>query len=76
MAFKIEKNVPMPMPAKKDVDRPPVADMEIGDSIIVSAKGGMGATNSVQNTARFKGFPYRFKSALVSDGIYRVWRIS
>lgn len=77
MTYEIEKNVAMPMPSTPSpAEKPPVHRMDIGDSIVVKAKGGMGATNKVQNTARFSGLPYKFRSAKVSDGVYRVWRIA
>lgn len=74
-AFKIERGVPMPT-FKKVKEIPPVDQMQIGDSMIIEAKGAMGATNKLQNTARRRGLPHKYKSALVSPGVYRVWRIS
>lgn len=74
--FKIERGIPMPDSLKDQKPKPPVEQMEVGDSILVKAKAGMGATNKLLHTARGLGLKSKFKSGLVSDGLYRVWRVS
>lgn len=82
MTFVIEKGIPAPVKQTgyKKKPQPPVADMEVGDSVIiqvpVSSKSGIGATNKCNLAARSAGLPHRFTSAKVGEGLYRVWRIA
>lgn len=68
MDIKIEKNVPMPLRAKKY----PFAEMEVGDSFVtdVSAK-------RLSNSAAFFGIKNNMKFSVrtLPDGSVRCWRV-
>lgn len=72
--FQIESNVPLPEP-KLGIRKAkyPFADMNVGDSFVVSGKLKQTVASSASRYARLHG--KRFAVRKVPDG-YRVWRIA
>jgi len=76
MTFLIEKNIPFGVSGIVK-ERPPIREMEVGDSVLVEAKNAGAAaikfaSNAMQMEAPFRN--YKFKSLPEGDK-FRVWRI-
>ena len=77
MTYVIEKNIPTPSKITKE--RPPIEKMEIGDSVVVAAKTCGAASITFSANAVRMGAPYsayKFKSADIGGGSFRVWRVA
>ena len=73
--FKIEKNISVPKNNNVGRRRYPFNEMEIGNSILVSASTAVSARNAAFSYAR-RNKPVKFTSMILSDGAIRIWRIA
>ncbi|MCB0654464.1 MAG: hypothetical protein KDC85_24505 [Saprospiraceae bacterium] len=67
--YKIEKNVPVPKRPGRN-KKYPFDEMDIGDSVVVPAKGQA----SAYNYARIH--KVKFRCVRQEDGQFRIWRVA
>ncbi len=70
--FKIEKGIPLP-PVRRRMTLYPLANMEVGDSILVQESDQGRIRSTIWQFARRNGV--KFVSRKESDGAIRIWRI-